>query len=64
MVGLSVIEFSMQKLAEGMMLWIIILKKSQNYGNWKLGSSKEDYLAAKTYAKHAVYNYKKVAQEI
>ena len=64
MVGLSVIEVGMLKLAEGMMLWIIILKKSQDYGNWKLGGSKEDYLAAKTYVKHAVYNYKKFAQEI
>ena len=28
-----------------------------------MGGSKEDYLAAKKSAKHAVYNAKKVAQE-
>ena len=40
-----------------------IKEKRRLWKLWEMGGSKEDYLAAKKYAKRAVYNAKKIAQE-
>ena len=57
------VEFGILKLGGGMMISINTSKKNEDYWTWKIGASKEDYLAAKKCAKHAIYNAKYAAQE-